>query len=294
MQIAKDLANLEVKDVKKYLVRSFETFRNPEYVPDEKVMNKAITYLVDKVIKKNTNLKESARNAFPKLKPEDAYRESAKMHAEDILRIGKAEGKSPLKQLKEIGTRILLNDKFKFLKTGEELPDAIKNLLGPEKNLKSSVAYTTSEAISSMANKRAADAIANSGLKNGWLFNSLEDAINAGFIGAQKIIDVPRLGIMKSALLNKYASPEYVQMFKGAGNDLDKLVQMAIYRHLLQAKVGVQIGKTLYSPQTQVRNVTSASFFALMNGHIGNKASVTDAMKIVARDIFKAGQKWKN
>ena len=95
---------------------------------------------------------------------------------------------------------------------------------------------------------------------------------------------------MKSALLNKYASPEYVQMFKGAGNDLDKLVQMAIYRHLLQAKVAVQIGKTLYSPQTQVRNVTSASFFALMNGHIGNKASVTDAMKIVTRDIFKAGK----
>ena len=28
-----------------------------------------------------------------------------------------------------------------------------------------------------------------------------------------------------------------------------------------------------------------------MNGHIGNKASVTDAMRIVARDIFKAGKK---
>jgi len=288
--IAKDLANLEIKDVKKYLVRSFETFRNPEYVPDEKLMNKAVTYLVDKVIKKNTSLKESAKSAFPKLKPDEAYKESARMHAEDILRTGKAEGKSPLAQLKEIGTRILLNDKFKFLKTGEELPDAIKNLLGPEKNLKSSVAYTTSEAISSMANKKAADAIAKSGLRNGWLFNTLEDAVNKGFIGAQKIVDVPRLGIMKSALLNKYASPEYVQMFKGVGNDLDKLVQMAIYRHLLQAKVTVQIGKTLYSPQTQVRNVTSASFFALMNGHIGNKASVVDAMKIVARDIFKAGK----
>ena len=69
------------------------------------------------------------------------------MHAEDILRTGKAEGKSPLTQLKEIGTRILQNDKFKFLKTGEELPDAIKNLLGPERNLKASVAYTTAEAI---------------------------------------------------------------------------------------------------------------------------------------------------
>ena len=288
-ELAKDLAQVEVNNIGKYLIRSFQTFRNPEYVPSEDVMSKAVSYLVNNVIKKNTNLKESARNSFPKLKPEDAYIESAKMHAEDILRVGKAEGKSPLTQLKEIGTRILQNDKFKFLKTGEELPDAIKNLLGPERNLKASVAYTTAEAISSMANKRAADYIANSGLKNGWLFNTVEDATNAGFIGAQQIKNVPRLGIMKSDLLNKWASPEYVEAFAGVGGSLDKLVENAFYRFLLQGKVGVQIGKTLYSPQTQVRNVTSASFFALMNGHIGGRASVTDAMQIVARDIFKAG-----
>ncbi len=288
-QLAKELATVEVNNVGKYLVRSFQTFRNPEYVPDEKVMNKAVNFLVEKVIKKNTNLKESAKTTFPKLKPEQAYIESAKMHAEDILRTGRAEGKSPIKQLRDIGTRILLNDKFKYLKTGEELPDAIKNLLGPERNLKASVGYTTAEMISSMANKRAADYIANSGLKNGWLFNSLEDATNAGFIGAQQIKSVPRLGIMKSNLLNKWASPEYVQGFAGIGGDLDKLVENAVYRFMLQSKVGVQIGKTLYSPQTQVRNVTSASFFALMNGHIGGRASVTDAMQIVARDIFKAG-----
>jgi len=288
-ELAKDLATVEINNIGKYLVRSFQTFRNPEYVPDEQVLNKAVDYLVNNVIKKNINLRESARNTFPKLKPEQAYVESAKMHAEDILRTGKAEGKAPLKQLKEIGTRILQNDKFKFLKTGEELPNEIKNLLGPERNLKASVAYTTSEAISSMANKKAADYIAQSGLKNGWIFNSLEDARNAGFIGAQQIKNVPRLGIMKSQLLNKWASPEYVEGFAGMGGTLDKLVQMAFYRHALQAKVGVQIGKTLYSPQTQVRNVTSASFFALMNGHVGNKASVTDAMRIVARDIFKAG-----
>lgn len=288
-ELAKELATVEVNNVGKYLVRSFQTFRNPEFVPDEKVMNKAIDFLVEKVIKKNTNMKESARNTFPKLKPEQAYRESAKMHAEDILRTGRAEGKSPITQLRDIGTRILQNDKFRFLKTGEELPDAIKNLLGPERNLKASVGYTTAEMISSMANKRAADYIANSGLKNGWLFNSLEDATNAGFIGAQQIKSVPRLGIMKSNLLNKWASPEYVEGFAGVGGSLDKLVENAFYRFMLQSKVGVQIGKTLYSPQTQVRNVTSASFFALMNGHIGGKASVTDAMQIVARDIFKAG-----
>ncbi len=288
-ELAKSLANIEVDNVGKYLVRSFQTFRNPDYAPAEDVMNKAVDYLVRNVIKKNTNLKESAKSSFPKLSAEKAYRESARMHAEDILRVGKAEGRSPLAQLRQIGSRILQNDKLRFLKTGEELPNEIKNLLGPERNLKASVSYTTAEAISSMANKRAADYIANSGIKNGWLFNSLEDARNAGVLNAQKITNVPRLGIMKSGLLNKYASPEYVESFAGVGNTLDKLVQMSFYRHALQAKVGVQIGKTLYSPQTQVRNVTSASFFALMNGHIGNKASVTDAMRMVARDIFKAG-----
>jgi len=71
-QLAKELANVEVNNISKYLVRSFKTFRNPEYVPDEDVMNKAVDFLVKNVIKKNTNLKESARNSFPKLDAEQA------------------------------------------------------------------------------------------------------------------------------------------------------------------------------------------------------------------------------
>ena len=97
-ELAKDLATVEINNIGKYLVRSFQTFRNPEYVPDEKILNKAVDYIANNVIKKNINLRESARNTFPKLKPEQSYIESAKMHAEDILRTGKAEGKAPLTQ----------------------------------------------------------------------------------------------------------------------------------------------------------------------------------------------------
>ena len=78
-----------------------------------------------------------------------------------------------------------------------------------------------------------------------------------------------------------YADPEYAQMFQGVGGVLDNLLLLPIYREAMQGKVAIQIGKTLYSPQTQVRNVTSAAFFALMNGHIGGNASVTNAIKIV-------------
>ena len=42
----------------------------------------------------------------------------------------------------------------KILKTGEELPDAIKKLLGQEDNLKASVLQTTSHAITQSVNKR--------------------------------------------------------------------------------------------------------------------------------------------
>ena len=88
-ELAKDLATVEVDNVGKYLVRSFSTFTNPEKVPPQKIMDEAVDYLVKNVIKKGPN-KESARNSFPKLKPEQAYIESAKMHAEDILRTAKA------------------------------------------------------------------------------------------------------------------------------------------------------------------------------------------------------------
>ena len=258
-------------------------------------MNKAIDFIVEKVIKKNTNLKESAKNTFPKLKPEQAYRESAKMHAEDILRTGKAEGKSPITQLRDIGTRILLNDKFRYLKTGEELPDAIKNLLGPERNLKAYIGYNTAETSSTMENKRAADNITKSDLKNGWLFRNETEAIIKYPI-ARQVKDLPQIGnYLKTELSDLWTSPEFVEMFKGTGGQFNRSVLAGFYRnYILRPKALVHAGKTLYSPTTQVRNVTAGSMFALLNGHIGHNASLTDAIRIVMRDIFKAGKNIDN
>ena len=103
---------------------------------------------------------------------EGRYKEYAKDIANKILTEGRQEGKNPLAILKNIGVNILRNDKYKFLKTGEELPDAIKNLLGQEKNLKASILFTTTDVVAANAQKRAADFIAKAGLKNGWLFRS--------------------------------------------------------------------------------------------------------------------------
>jgi hypothetical protein len=286
--LVKELEKIEIGKVSSYLVKSFATFTNPNYIPDENVLSKAVDWISKNVIK--GELKKEAIRDFPKLSESEAIKESARNLAETILRTGRAEGVNPLVQLKEIGKLINFKD-YKILKTGEELPTVIKNLLGTEKNLKSSVSLTITEMISAAANKRALDVIADIGLKNRWLFDSLSSARNAGILDAMPIEKIPRLGnLLKSKITNLYASPEFVQMFQGTGGTLDKLISIPIYRLIMQGKVGVQIGKTLYSPQTQVRNVTSASLFALMNGHIGGKASVTNAMKIVFDDIFGAGR----
>ena len=58
----------------------------------------------------------------------------------------------------------------------------------------------------------------------------------------------------------------------------------------MQFKVATQFGKTVLSPATQVRNVTSASLFPLANGHIGGRASVSEAFKMTMDDIFGAGK----
>ena len=51
------------------------------------------------------------------------------------------------------------------------------------------------------------------------------------------------------------------------------------------------MSKTVLSPTTQVRNVESAAMFAMANGHFGNGASLSQAMKMVFTDVFGADGK---
>ena len=87
-----------------------------------------------------------------------------------------------------------------------------------------------------------------------------------------------------------YGSKQISEALAGTPGFLDKAIQSTIYRSILQFKVATQFGKTVLSPATQVRNVTSASMFPLANGHIGGRASVTDALKMTLDDIFGAGK----
>lgn len=56
-----------------------------------------------------------------------------------------------------------------------------------------------------------------------------------------------------------------------------------LYSGFLRAKGATQYGKTVLSLPTQIRNVTSASLFAAMQGNVGRGASIAESFKIVWR-----------
>ena len=108
-KITKDLENIEINKVQNYLIKSFATFTNPNYAPDQAVYDKAVKWVAQNVIKKDKTSRLNAEAQFGKKKLDDAYNESAKMLVESILRTGRAEGKNPLQQLKEIGMEHLVS-----------------------------------------------------------------------------------------------------------------------------------------------------------------------------------------
>ena len=54
----------------------------------------------------------------------------------------------------------------------------------------------------------------------------------------------------------------------------------------LAFKAATQMNKTVLSLMTQMRNINTASMFAMANGHVGAGASVMDNFKILFDDLI--------
>jgi len=158
-----DLKKFILNNLKTYMRKSFSVFTNPEYMPGEKIKQGAAKWILENVVKKNKDLRESAltlkTGKMTKAQAESAYAESL---VHKILTNTKQDGVDPLKLLQNVSKDQLRSDKL--IKTGEELPDAIKKLLGEENNLKSAVLQTTSHAITQATNKLTLDKLAKTGL----------------------------------------------------------------------------------------------------------------------------------
>ena len=285
-----DLKDFMLNNIKGYLRKSFSVFTNPEFAPDKKVLDKAIDWVNRNVVSKNKDLREEAAKFPGKASKVEKERTYADALVKKILQSGKQDDADPLSILQRISKYDLRSDQI--LKTGEELPTAIKRLLGEENNLKSSVLQTTSHAITQATNKKMIDRLAKVGREEGWLYGSREEGIRRGIldVGDNPIGKLKGLGLLRSDMSKLFGSKQVSQALKGTPGTLDNWMQNSVYRNILQLKVATQFGKTVLSPATQVRNVTSASMFPLANGHIGGRSSVTEALKMTVDDIFGAGK----
>ena len=284
-----ELKDYMLKNLSTYIRKSFAIFTNPTFNPDKKIYDGAVSYMSN-LIKNNRDLRRAALEepTHAGFKPEAKIKKFGESLVNKMLYEGKHNNSDPLQFLQKISKQNLrLKD---VVRTGDELPDAIKKLLGEENNLKAAVLTTTTHAITQATNKKLFDRLAALGIKEGWLFKDEARANARGILDAEKINHVPGLGFLGSRLDKLHGSRQVAEAMRGTPGKLDGAIQNGAYRALLQIKVATQFGKTVLSPATQVRNVTSASLFPLANGHIGGGASVTDAFKMTLDDIFGAGK----
>ena len=279
----------------KYMRMSFATFTNPNYTPSPVLLDDA-TKFMENIIRRNEDFLEAAIRGVDPVNQAEAITKFARKNVENIIQIGKREGIDPINALNKINREIIRGDEV-FLKTGEELPRVIRNLLGQEKNLRAAVSMTAGSLVSQTANMRAFKEFARHGLENGYLFTSRAEALAAGITDPSAIRSLPGLGPAQELMsagnggpIGLFASREMRQTIEGTGGMLDSLLQNSAYQSLIAYKAAVQTGKTVFSPATQTRNFGSASWFPAHVGHIGGGSSVTDAFKIVMDDIFGAGR----
>jgi hypothetical protein len=87
-------------------------------------------------------------------------------------------------------------------------------------------------------------------------------------------------------LAGKYVRNDYKAALEN-GSEVFNLAEgnMGLYATFLGLKGMSQIAKTVYSPITQIRNATTAGFFALANGNVGNAQSLSNAVSTVFSNL---------
>ena len=289
-----DLQNAILKNIKGYMRKSFAVFENPAYnvKTTSKVFKDAEKFALNLI--RGTGGREfrlNAKEIFPNLSQKAAEEAMATSMVQKLLRLGKQDMFDPIDNLNAIAKEINFS---KFIATGEELPTVIRRLLGEEKSLKNQVMTTTSAMVSQSTTKLMYDKLGMALQKANILFKSENAAKAAGILDPVKASSVSGLGAMKSSFTSAkqplYGAADVIEALTTTKGPLDDWIQNGFYKNLLQLKTGVQYGKTVLSPETQVRNFFSAGFFPLARGLIGGRSSVTDGIGMVVDDIWNAGK----
>lgn len=146
----------------------------------------------------------------------------------------------------------------------------IRGLLGEYVDPRINFAKSTAKMGALIANSRFLDSVRDMGLGN-FLFEKDERPVEATvqLAGKQSATYAPLNGL--------WVTPETAQAFEDALGDQSP---EGWYRWAVAANAWVNYGKTVLSPTTAMRNLTSSFFFTLANGHF-NLAKAKEAWRLV-------------
>lgn len=308
-----------------YLKQVFTAFKNKDYQFDPTKIKKARNFFLKNVINKNDDLLKEASD-FAKtegISLQKAKEQLADASMEQLKKSLIQSNRSPETLFNQISKTFRIEPDAlskeaekadTLLKAGENVQDVLlkqtrakgdfKEVTGaflePTRDYRAAVTDTYMQIAKGLYRKNFFDRFAETGIRSGLLFRSPTAATLRGKNTdnlVQIVADRSRGEVFQSKLFNTgqdlagksgglYTTPEIANAIRGLDEGFAGLYDLPLYKALMSVKATGQIGKTVFSPMTQIRNVSTASFFALASGLIGGKASLRDAFKLMADDMF--------
>ena len=219
------------------------------------------------------------------------------MKVDEILTIGRSEGSTPATRMKTIANSMAdINVPANIFKDLKNVPDEIARLLGRVENPKNIILDTLAEQAHTLHSFNAYRDMARFGM-NKWLWKNADEyakwAAKNNIMNPRSVHEIiirkPYNMDLESIFKNADGSsmvalPEMAKAISDNTILMDALLKIPFMKTMLMMKASVQMNKTVLSLMTQMRNITTASLFALANGHVGVGASVQITLRCYSKN----------
>ena len=281
-----------------YLRRRYRMFTDASYKPDAKTLKigkdgflndpKATFRELKFIIEKGSEEQANAARRF--LNDDETFLLSSKVRPEaaDLAVQGFLRRHQPKTRM-STKSKDVAKDRLNvsLIKDRKDLKEFERRLLGEVTDAREAVLGT----ISDLANFRAVDffqgQVANLARTNngiGKYFVEPGKQAPEGYVR----LSGPEFGVLENFMVPPRMYKDLTRLVVGQEEGLNMAFR-ATYGGFLKLKGMSQFSKTVLSPITQIRNVTTASLFALAQGNVGRGANLGESFHIVLKDIAKGG-----
>ena len=291
-----------------YLRRKYKIFEDANYQSTDEFRQAradTVKLFIDnpKVYEKFFKQVKGGKDELPVVVPEEDFigvgksRRVKESAAEELVSdfLSKAnshrKGYSPKKGLVSTRTAVdkLKTDLFKARTVNNE---TIRRLLGevkdPEEAFISTVAdmaefTATDDFLSYLA--RTGEKGTGEGILSKKAFEKLSPELKDGY----QLLEEDYWGMAQGMGVSNRVYRDLTRVVSGDESGIMATTARNAYSAFLRGKGATQFSKTVLSPITQIRNVTSASLFALAQGNVGRGANVFESFNTVFDNILKRG-----